>query len=145
MLKRPKECLHQQKNVDLRIRSIWKHQTDFILDVRITNLDAPSETGCSSPFPRTRKEEIPPILPGPRPSLLYLQWSASKWSQGSTVLQNLTGSLDKNLQLHEGQGRALQLYEPRIYASEDHMSPLWAEWKMEPACFSRKLRVEYLR
>ena len=27
---------------DLRIRNIWKQQTDCILDVRITNLDAPS-------------------------------------------------------------------------------------------------------
>ena len=27
---------------DLLIRNIWKHQTDCILDVRITNLDAPS-------------------------------------------------------------------------------------------------------
>ena len=27
---------------DLLIRSIWKHQTDCILDVRITNIDTPS-------------------------------------------------------------------------------------------------------
>ena len=27
---------------DLLIRNLWKHQTDCILDVRISNLDAPS-------------------------------------------------------------------------------------------------------
>ena len=27
---------------DLLIRNFWKHPTDYILDVRITNLDAPS-------------------------------------------------------------------------------------------------------
>ena len=27
---------------DILIRNIWKHQTDCILDVHITNLDAPS-------------------------------------------------------------------------------------------------------
>ena len=41
---------------DLLLRNIWKHQTDCILDVRITNLDAlpfirSSETGSSPSFP----------------------------------------------------------------------------------------------
>ena len=35
---------------DLLIRSIWKHQTDCILDVRITNLDVPSNSSGPS-FP----------------------------------------------------------------------------------------------
>ena len=39
MLRRLKECLHQQKNV---ITNLWKQLTDCILDVCITNLDAPS-------------------------------------------------------------------------------------------------------
>ena len=29
---------------DVLSRNLWKHQTDCILDVRITNLDAPSST-----------------------------------------------------------------------------------------------------
>ena len=51
---------------DLLIMNIFKHPTDCIVDVRITNLDAPS-------FPRAREEEeIPPSLTGPTPSLISL-------------------------------------------------------------------------
>ena len=36
---------------DLAIRNLWKYQTDCILDVRITNLDAPSDIRHSSEKP----------------------------------------------------------------------------------------------
>ena len=43
MLRRPKELsTPTEERGDQLIRNIWKYQTDCILDVHITNLDAPS-------------------------------------------------------------------------------------------------------
>ena len=128
MLKRPKECPHQQKTAVLYKLGISGNiPTDSILAVRITNLVAPSNIH--------RKPE-PPSLPAPTPSLLsfynimwwcawkwshaplllslcnIMWWSAWKWSQGTVVVQSIAGSLTqksgkspvfRNFKLHEDQ------------------------------------------
>ena len=50
---------------ELLIRNIWKHQTDCILDVRTTNLDAPSNIQRKPEAVLRNEEEIHPSLPGP--------------------------------------------------------------------------------
>ena len=61
-----------EERSDLLIRNLWKHQTDSILDVRITNLVAPSNIHRKLEavlLSHEREEEIPPSLPGPTPSV----------------------------------------------------------------------------
>ena len=59
---------------NLRIWKLRKHQTDCIQDVRITNLDAPSNIhrkpeAVLISHEREKKKEIPPSMPGPTPTL----------------------------------------------------------------------------
>ena len=101
-----------------------------------------------TPFLWTWKEEIPPSLPGPMPSLLsffvFMWWSAWKWSQDTVVLQNLRGSLaEKSGKSYYSETTnfmksrmSISIVRATHYASEDHASPPWATWasgRKEPA------------
>ena len=64
MLKRQGMSTLTEERGDLLIRNIWYHQTDCILDMRIANLDAPSNIH--------RKLEAVLLSPG-REKKKYLQ------------------------------------------------------------------------
>ena len=65
---------------DLLVRNLWKHQTGCIMDVRITNLDTPSNLHRKAEavllsHEHEKKKKIPPnLLPGPTPSLPLPLW-----------------------------------------------------------------------
>ena len=133
MLKRPTEILG-----DLQIRSIWKHQTDCILADCI--LDAPSNTGSSPSFPwawsyrHACQDQRRPFSPFVVSCDRVL---GSEAKVQYVVLQNLAGSLAKKS--HKSNSETTNVIN-LCSASEDHASPLWAEWanipivgKMEPA------------
>jgi hypothetical protein len=140
---------------DLLIRNLWKHQTDCILDVHITNLGAPSNIH--------RKPEAV-ILSQEREKKKYLQACLDQrrhfspfvvscdgvlGKEAKVVLQNLTGSLAKK------SGKYYKLQEvkdehcnstshtsmhPRITYPHEPNEPTPPSGKMEPAsaCTNRR-------
>ena len=134
MLKRLKECLHQEKNavIYVLLRNFRKYFSDCILDVRITNLNAPSNIHrkpdavllpMSAATRRSRNISKPAwtnsvtSLP-----LLFHVMECSEMKPREYVLQKLPRHqefrkvLFRNYKLDRRQVRALQLYKAS-YAS----------------------------
>ena len=87
---------------DILLRNIWKHQTDCILDVRITNLDAPSnihrkpEAVLLSQEREKKKKYLQACLDQRRHfSPLVVSCDGVLGNEAKVVLQNLAGSLAK--------------------------------------------------
>ena len=87
---------------DLLIRNLWKHQTDCILDVRITNLDAPSnihrkpESVLLSHEREKKKKYLQACLDQRRHfSPFVVSCDGVLGKEAKVVLQNLAGRLAK--------------------------------------------------
>ena len=168
MLKRLKECLHQQKNVviyklgasprNTKLIAFWTCALKSWCTIQHT-----SETESSSSFPWTwKKKKYLQACQDQRrhfsPFVVAFMWcSAWKWSQGSTSYKTLQKGSPRNqeslilkLKLHEVKNEQCNVDEPHIYAFEDHVSSQ-AEWantpsgKLEPASACSYHDADYKR
>ena len=124
-------------------RNNWKHQTDCILDVRITNLDAPSnihrkpETVHLSREREKKKKYLQACLDQRRHfSPFVVSCDGVLGNEAKVVQQNLSGSLvEKSRKSYSETTNVMKPRmsivlvrgKPNIDASEDHASPPWAE------------------
>ena len=156
MLKRLKECLHQQNAVisfsglsrNTKLIAFWTCLSRILMHhpTFIENRSSPS-------FPWARKDkEIHPSLSAPKPSLLspngFMWWSAWKWNQGS-----MAGSLAKKSGKSYYSERSnfmksrmciaiVQATLPCIRGSRIPTSRMSThpQWKMEPASACSTMR-----
>ena len=104
---------------DLLIRNIWKHQTDCILDVRITNLDAPSN-----------------IHRKPEAILLFHPIEREKIQTPAGILAKKAGKSYSETTNCMELMMSIAIVRAHIYASEDHdepNEPITPGGKMGPA------------
>ena len=142
MLKRLQECQHQQKkNVVIYVldRNLWKHQTDYILDVHITNLDAHYPT-----FIGNRKQSFVPkpawtnaanavtSLPLWFHATVGLEMeprycsSTKHWRKPYQEIRNVP-RIPKLQNFVKSRMSTAIVQHACMHASEDHASPLGAE------------------